>query len=71
MGPVELSCNVARQLATKGSSFVVAYGVDALQLTNLTLKGAHSTPEFNRDDEDLAKKHEQVFDMTKLLVEKA
>ena len=32
---------------------------------------AHSTLEFNHDGEDLAKKREQILEMTKLLVEKA
>ena len=40
---------------TKGLPFVVAYGMDALQPTNLDLKGAHSTLEFNQDGEDFAK----------------
>jgi hypothetical protein len=30
---------------------------------------AHSTPNFNQDGEDLAKKHEQVLEKTKLLLE--
>ena len=37
MSQAEFSCNVATHLATNGSSFVVAYGVDALQPTNLAL----------------------------------
>ena len=45
--------------------------MDVLQPTNLALEGAHSTIEFNQDGEDLAKKCEQVLEMTKLLVEKA
>src|ERR1700738_4849064 len=49
---------------------MVAYGVDALQPTNLALKGAHSTLEFNQDGEDLAKERKQVLEMTKLLVGK-
>ena len=42
VGRVEFSCNVATHFATKGSSFVVAYAVDALQPTILALEGAHS-----------------------------
>ena len=49
---------------------MVAYGVDALQLINLALEGAYLTLEFNQDGEDLPKKHEQVLEMIKLLVEK-
>jgi hypothetical protein len=49
----------------------MAYGLDALQPTNLVFEGAHSTLEFNQDDEDLAKKREQVLEMTKWLLEKA
>ena len=48
------------QSATKLSPVVVAYGMDALQLTNLALKGAHSTLKFNQDGEDLAKKCDQI-----------
>ena len=58
-------------LATKGLSFVVAHRVDVPQRTNLALKGAHSTLKVNQDGKHLAKKHEQIFKMTKLLVEKA
>jgi hypothetical protein len=71
VGRAECNCNVATHLATKGWSFVVAYGVDALQPINLALEGAHSTLEFNQDGEDLAKDGKQVLEMTKLLVEKA
>ena len=60
--------NVAMHLATKKSPFVVAYGVDALQLANLALKRAHLTLKFNQDCEDLAKKCEQVLEKTKLLL---
>ena len=44
--------------------------MDALQSTNLEFEGTHLSLEFNQDGEDLAKKHEQDLDMTKLLVEK-
>ena len=71
VGWAKFSCNVATHLATKGSSFVVAYVVGALQPTNLALEGAHSTLEFKHNGEDLAKKREQVLEMIKLLVEKA
>ena len=71
VGRVEFSCNVATHLLTKGSSFMVAYEVYALQPTNLAFDGAHLTLEFNQNGEDLAKKREQVLKMTKLLVEKA
>ena len=71
MGGAESSCNVAMHLATKELSFVMAYIVDALQLTDLALERAHSTLEFNQDGEVLAKKQEQILEMTKLLVEKA
>ena len=67
----EFCFNVATHLVTKRLSFMRAYGVDALQSTNLVLKGVHSPLEFNQDDEDLAKKCENVLEMTKLLVEKA
>lgn len=50
---------------------MVAYGVDALQPTNLAFEGAHSILKFNEDGEDLATKCEQILEMTKLLVEKA
>ena len=71
VGRAEFSCNVAMHLATKGLSFMVAHGVDALQPTNLALEGAHSTLEFNQDGEDLEIEQKQVLEMTKLLVEKA
>ena len=71
VGRAEFNYNVAMHLATKELSFVVAYDVHALQPTNLALEGAHSTLEFNQDGEDLAKEHEQVLKMTKLLVKKA
>ena len=45
-------------------------GWNVLQPTNLALEGAHLTLEFNQDGEKLAKKHEQVMKMTKLMVEK-
>ena len=35
VGQREFNCNVAMHLATKGWFFMVAYGVDALQLINL------------------------------------
>ena len=41
VGQAELNCNVATHLAIKGLSFMMAYGVDALQPTNLVLEGAH------------------------------
>ena len=66
----EFSCNVAMHLATKGSFFVVAYGVDTLQPTNLDLEGAHSTPKFNQNGRNLDTTHEQVLEMIKLLVKK-
>ena len=50
---------------------MVAYGVDAVQPTNLALKGEHSTLDLNQNDEDLANERKQVLDLTKLLVEKA
>ena len=68
VGVAEFNCNVATHLATKGLSFMVVYGVHALPPADLTLEGEHSTIEFNPDGEDLAKKHEQVLEMTKLLV---
>ena len=71
VGWVEFSCNVATHLATKGLSFVVAYVVDAVQPTSLALRKTHSTLEFNHDGEDLAKKREQILEMTKLLLEKS
>ena len=71
VGRAEFSCNVATHLATKGSSFMVAYGVDALQPTNLALEGTHLTLEFNQDGKDLANEQKQVLEMTKLLAEKA
>ena len=70
VGRANCNCNVAMHLATKGWSFVVAYGVGALQPINLGLEGAHSTSKFNQDGEDLAKDGKQVLEMTKLLVEK-
>ena len=48
IGLAEFGCNVATHFATQGLSFVVAYGVNALQPTNLALVGAHSTLEFNQ-----------------------
>ena len=69
VGRAEFSCNVAMHLATKGSSFVMAYIADELQPTNLALEGAHSSLVFSQDGEDLAKKREQVLEITKLLVE--
>ena len=47
---------MTKQLPSK-----VAYGVDLVQPTNLTLKGEHSTLDFNQNVEDLAKKSEQVL----------
>ena len=70
VGRAEFSCNVAMHLATRGLFFMLAYGVDALQPTNLAHEGAHSTLEFNQDGKDLAKKHEQVLETTKFLVMK-
>ena len=58
-------------LATKVSLFVLAYGMNVLQPTNLAFKRAHLALKFNKDGENLAKKCEQVFEMTKLLLEKA
>lgn len=43
VGRAKFSCNVATHLATKNLPLVVAYGVDALQPTNLALKGRQST----------------------------
>ena len=40
MGRAEFSCNIATHLVTKELSFVMTYGVDALQPTNLALEGA-------------------------------
>ena len=62
---------VEQSLATKLSSFVVAYGVNALIPTNLALEGIHSMLDFNQDGEDMAKKHEQILEMNMLLVENA
>jgi len=59
--PTEFNCNVTMHLATKGSSFEVAYGVDTLQPTNLDLKGAHLALEVNQHGKDLAKKCKQVL----------
>ena len=73
VGRAEFSCNVviALHLATKGSSFVMVYKVDAFQPINLAFKGAHRSLEFNQDGENLARKHKQVYEMTNLLVKKA
>ena len=70
LGREEINGNVATHSATVEFPFVVDYGVDALQPTNLALEEAHSTLEFNQDGEELAKKREQILEMTKLLVEK-
>lgn len=43
---------VANHLLSKQSPFMVAYGVNPLQLGNLSLKGTHSTLKFNQDGED-------------------
>jgi hypothetical protein len=64
------SYNTVTHLATKQLPFKVAYRVDPLQFANLALAGAHSTLEFSEDGEDLAKKCEQVLEITKLLLEK-
>ena len=45
--------------------------MDALQPITLALEGTHSTLEFNQNGEDLAKKCEQVLELTNLLVEKS
>jgi hypothetical protein len=45
--------------------------VDELQPTNLALKETQSIPEFNQEDEELARKREQVLDMNKMLMENA
>ena len=71
VGLAESSYNAVMHSTTKQSPFVVAYEVDPLQPANLALEGAYSTLEFNQDDEDLAKKREQVLEKTKLLLEKA
>lgn len=45
--------------------------VDELQPTNLALKETQSIPEFNQEDEELARKREQILDMNKMLMENA
>ena len=66
----EFNYNAAMHSETKQSLLKVVYGVEPLQPTDLGLQGAHSTLEFNQDGEDLAQKHEQVLEKTKLLLEK-
>lgn len=59
VGQTMFNYNATMHLATKGSSFVVALSVNALQPTNLALKDAHSILELNQDGEDLATMREQ------------
>ena len=47
VGLAEFSYNAVTHSVIKQSSFKVAYGVEPLQPTDLALKGAHSTLEFN------------------------
>ena len=62
IGLTDFSYNAAMHLAIKQLLFKVAYVVKQLQLVDLSLKGAHSTLEFNHDGEDLVQKYEQVLE---------
>ena len=68
MGQAELSYNVATYSMTKWARSVMVY---ELQPTNQPPKGAQITLNCNQDCKKLAKKWEQILEITKLSLEKA
>ena len=70
VGQAKFGYNATTHLATKKSPFKMIYRVEPLQLVDLVLKGVQSILKFNQDGEDLAKKHKQIIEKTKLLLGK-